>query len=197
MKNRVDDFLTNLKSIATVKANLTDEGQAQSVKRLTLLAAIFLPLSLASGLLSIGTRTADLGLIRYDYLRISTLLMFLVFIVYQLMRVSDYIQAAQATTTAKYLDQIKKRLPPRIWKKASQLVKFLFKGRIQAVEWVIVQHILHYSFAILFVASFWVGMFKDIGLGLKILGYGTAAWAGSLILLLLTQFNLCIIRLQT
>ncbi|RYP54766.1 hypothetical protein DL768_000494 [Monosporascus sp. mg162] len=63
LTGRIDDIISELDSELTLRSTISDETQTESVKRLTTLAAIFLPLSLASGLLSMGTRTSELGLL--------------------------------------------------------------------------------------------------------------------------------------
>lgn len=69
-----------------------DGVQAQSVKRLTLLATIFLPISLAASLLSMSTRAADLGNLWYDYFGISVIALFLVSMGYYCLLIWDRIQ---------------------------------------------------------------------------------------------------------
>lgn len=191
IKNRVDDFLSTLDSISTVKTALTDEGQALSVKRLTLLAAVFLPLSLASSLLSMGSRAADLGILWYDYFGICFLLVFVVWLVYQLMRAWDMFKAVQPTKTAQLLDRIKKKRAFRfLWKAASMVMQFLIMPRWEPLKWTIMRSALNYGFIMTIISSFWVGMFKDVNLGWRILAFGAAAWAGCLLTLLLLQFGM-------
>ena len=116
MNNIVNDYLGTLDSISDVTKALVEEDQARSVKRLTLLAAIFLPLSLASSLLSMSTRTRDLGLLWYDFIGISSLLVIVMFFIYQSLRAQDIVKTCSATTMEVYLDRAKKRLPRKFWK---------------------------------------------------------------------------------
>ncbi|MCJ1405484.1 hypothetical protein MMC11_008712 [Xylographa trunciseda] len=124
LKNKIDDFLASLEAISEVKRTLIEEDQALSVTRLTILAAIFLPLSLSSSLLSMNNRAADLGLLWYDYVGVCTMLIFCVFVVYQFMRTKDVLRVTQATATAKTLDKLKKK-SPFIWRLSRKLVKWV------------------------------------------------------------------------
>ncbi|MCJ1383215.1 hypothetical protein MMC17_006328 [Xylographa soralifera] len=190
LKNKVDDFLASLESISDVKRILVEEDQALNVTRLTILAAIFLPLSLFSSLLSMNNRAADLGLLWYDYVGVCTMLIFCVFIVYQYMRIKDILKVTQATATAKTLDWLKKK-SPYIWSLLKRLVKYvstsIFSSKVEEWIWSTLMNLLFTAFAATIVASFWVGMFKDVGLGLRIMGFGTAGWVGVLIVLLLVR----------
>ncbi|KAH6692193.1 hypothetical protein F5X68DRAFT_258917 [Plectosphaerella plurivora] len=87
--NRINDIAACVSDLSSTRTAVTQEEQALSVKRLTLLAAVFLPLSLASSLLSMGTRAVDLGVLWYDYLGISVLLVFLAYLAYQTLRAWD------------------------------------------------------------------------------------------------------------
>jgi hypothetical protein len=183
IKNRVDDFLSNLQSISDVQKSLTQESQEGSIKRLTLLAALFLPLSLASSLLSMGTRAKDLGLLWYDYVGICALMMLCVFIVYQFMHLLDYIRVARATTTASWLDKVKKQTPRGLWALAVFAIDYVTSGKHRTRKWVVMLWIFNYAFIGATVASFWIGMWKDVALGLKIWGYAAAGWGACFFLI--------------
>lgn len=64
-----------------VFAQKTSIEQANSVNQLTLLAAFFLPLSLAAAILSMQTRFADLGVLLYDFLGVMVILIALALLV--------------------------------------------------------------------------------------------------------------------
>jgi hypothetical protein len=62
--------------------------ESQSVKRLTILAAIFLPLNLASGILGMQTRFAKLQWLLYDFLGVVILLGQVAILAYIILKVS-------------------------------------------------------------------------------------------------------------
>jgi hypothetical protein len=129
---------------------------------LSVLAVIFLPLSLASSLLSMQTRFVDLRYLMYDFFGVILLLgSFTVAVVF----------------VVKFLSWGTERLRGS---PAVEIVQALFKNRqvlfvttmgfIVVIPWVLV------------LTSFLVGMIKDVGLGLKILGYGAAAMVGLVVI---------------
>ena len=61
-------------------------AQASSLKRLTIFASVFLPISLASSLLSMSTRAAALGVLWYDFFGVSVVLGFIMYAIYQVFR---------------------------------------------------------------------------------------------------------------
>jgi len=115
--------------------------ESSSLWLLSLLAGIFLPLSLASSLLSMQSRLADLHYMLYDFCGVIVLLGTLTVITVQIIR-----------RFAKWTGNI--------------------HDVFRVTDWV------HWWFIIpewtLVLSSFLVGMIKDVVLGLKILGYGTA-----------------------
>ncbi|KAF1951218.1 hypothetical protein CC80DRAFT_212610 [Byssothecium circinans] len=125
--------------------------QADSVNQLTLLAAFFLPLSLAAGVLSMQTRFSDLHLLLYDFVGVVVILATITAFLAALSRwgpsMYEYIifsaYGRLALRWAPPMQQVVKFAPPAVW-------------------WLV------------FLASFLVGMSKDVLLGLRILGYGAA-----------------------
>lgn len=113
--------------------------QNNSVQRLTVLATLFLPMSLATGILSMGTRFKDLGPLLYDFFGVLVLVMTLVVVYLAVMFLLEH--------KLKYL-----RLPAMF------------------LTFVVVA-----GYGPLVLSSFLVGMFHDVVLGAKILGFGTAA----------------------
>ena len=180
IKNKVDDFLVTMDSISAVKKTLLEENQALSVKRLTLLASIFLPLSLASSVLSMNTRVSKLGILWYDYAGLCSILVFCVFVVYQCMRITDLLSVNQAAAIARLLDRLKKT-KPRLWALFRSVLLSSVFTKSEARIWSTLRFLIYCGLAETFVASFCVGIFKDVDLGLKILGYGTAGWCGLLL----------------
>lgn len=155
---------TDLKrTIATLLTTLEDHlrlfepsramDEAHNVRLLSILASIFLPLSLACGILSMQTRFLDLHYLLYDFLGVLVLLLTLVAVI--LFALRNYILTTLMFTV---LDQ------NRIFGKKS--IKRDFNHLTLAY--------LVFGWGLLF-SSFLVGMIKDVGLGLKILGYGALA----------------------
>ena len=61
---------------------LQNEHGSQGIKRLTVLATVFLPLSLASSMLAMTTRLADLGLILFDFVGVFFFIASMAFVLY-------------------------------------------------------------------------------------------------------------------
>jgi hypothetical protein len=133
--------------------------ESTSIRLLTLLASIFLPMSLATGILSMQARFATLHYLLYDFCGVVIIfgtIIIAVFLVLKLFMV--------------LVDQSTKlRVRPGAWVRYEHLIiwPLIFAGLSIVVGF----------WAIVF-TSFMVGMIKDTGLGLKILGYGCAAYAG-------------------
>ncbi|KAJ4326730.1 hypothetical protein N0V84_002848 [Fusarium piperis] len=79
-----------------------DANQTRSVQRLTLLATIFLPLSLAAGVLSMQTRFVDLGFLLYDFFGVAVLLGAIVVIIFIIMTVIATIKEAESRLKRDY-----------------------------------------------------------------------------------------------
>ncbi|KAK1984203.1 hypothetical protein LZ30DRAFT_768926 [Colletotrichum cereale] len=124
--------------------------QSGNVKILTLLATVFLPLSLSAGILSMGTRFKDLGSLIYDFFGVVVLLGALVLVIlllFFLVALLRELETRQRSRTVYW------RWRPA-FQKIGALVFLMLGGLV--------------------LASFVVGMFSDISLGAKILGYGLA-----------------------
>lgn len=131
---------------------LRDENalsESQSVKRLSILASVFLPASLASSILAMTTRFKDLGLVLYDFVG--------VFVVIASIAITSYVLIPSLVSSMKrQLRQLKmiihrRTVSPMVWY-ASYL----------AIPWAII------------LASFLVGMFSNLRNGGIILGAGFA-----------------------
>ena len=131
-----------------------------SIWLLTLLAAMFLPLSLASGILSMQTRFAKLHLLLYDFIGVVTIIESLIGLV--------FLGLKGTMTLADWLTKTRVR--------SSILERMVSFAYIPAV---FVASMSFPTFWGLIFTSFMVGMIKDVALGLKILGFGMAAYLGS------------------
>ena len=132
--------------------------EAENVRLLSILASIFLPLSLACGLLSMQTRFAHLHYLLYDFFGVLVLLGTIVALIFVVLRF--YVLWKVLLTK---LDR-NRMFRRHIWPKLQMILScFLVLG------WG------------LLLSSFLIGMIKDIGLGLKI--FFAAAAIGLLTLL--------------
>lgn len=144
----------------------TDERQSQSVNRLALLAAIFLPLSLASSLLSMNTRAADLGPLWYDYFGLALITMSLVVSLYLCILLQDTVRMIDWRLSAVDL-------------RALQLLGaavYELKTWIMPSNWRAMKLFIFCCFWVVVVTSFCLGMTRNVTLGLYILGYGAAGF---------------------
>jgi hypothetical protein len=128
---------------------------AQRVGLLSILASVFLPLSLATDLLSMQTRFANLHYLLYDFFGVLVLLGSIVIVILIVLRTYVWwkellLQLDRNTTFRKHV-------------RPAGFIAFLC---------------FFLSVWALLLSSFLVGMIKDVGLGLKILGYGVAAAVG-------------------
>jgi hypothetical protein len=128
---------------------------AQNVRLLSILASVFLPLSLATGLLSMQTRFADLHYLLYDFFGVLVLLGSIVIVILVILRTHVWWK--------ELLLQLDRNPVFRKHVRPAGFVAFLC---------------FFVSVWALLLSSFLVGMVKDVGLGLKILGYGVAAVVG-------------------
>lgn len=143
-----------IKDAHDVTAAFLSVQQADSVSRLTLLAAVFLPLSLAAGVLSMQTRFLDLHLLLYDLVGV-------IFILGSLAAVIGWV--------SKYGPDFYDNFSIQIYGWNAYHFPKLFrtiKTTVLVVWW------------LAFLASFLVGMLKDVLLGLRILGYSAAGIVG-------------------
>lgn len=144
--------------LCSIFANRVNIKQANSVTQLTRLAAIFLPLSLAAGVLSMQTRFADLKLLLYDFVGVMLIL--------------GTVAAAFAFIN-RYGDSIYRSVvfwpivmhAPYTGKATTLWYADLRLGFI-GIWWLVL------------LISFLIGMVKDVILGLKVLGFEVAAVSG-------------------
>ncbi|KAF5681541.1 hypothetical protein FCIRC_5511 [Fusarium circinatum] len=125
-----------------------DINQTRGVQQLTLLATIFLSLSLAAGVLSMQTRFQDLGTLLYDFFGVVVLLAAIVLIIMILM------------SLVAVVNEVDSKFSIRIPGYGED-----FRGKI-----LFTINTGFFVFGCLAFSSFLVGMFKDVSLGAKILG---------------------------
>ncbi|GJC88377.1 hypothetical protein ColLi_11215 [Colletotrichum liriopes] len=139
-----------------------DMEQTDSLQRLTVLATIFLPLSLAAAVLSMQTRFSDLGALLYDFFGVAVVLgafvlpfiLFLSFLKF---------------TTGHMMVEIEMRLADEHDSTSPDYV--FLRNFLRIALWIGIPLL-----GLLIVVSFVIGMFQDVGLGGKTLGYGLAGF---------------------
>lgn len=189
----ISDAMALVSDLSTTHTAAGQEEQALSVKRLTMLAAIFLPLSLASSLLSMGSRAADLGVLWYDYIGVSVLLIFLAAVVLQSLRLWDgavdwkraAVKRMMGNSSVESIsgpDKVKKFIELARFSLSMSAIFFALYGLKPTKGWK-AYVACHYALGLAVVASFVVGMFHDLGLGLAVMGYAAAGWASAVALL--------------
>ena len=124
--------------------------ESKSVKRLSILATIFLPLSLSASILSIQERFSNLGPKLYDFAGVFVIVGSMALLLLLLVKVSFRLQSRLSSFS-----------PRELWAEGSRLRSLYFAFSYSAA-WAII------------LASFVTGMFKSVVLGWKILGFGLA-----------------------
>ena len=144
--NRLSRMSDNLDHHLQLLSLSRDMSQMEGIHVLTVLATVFLPLSLSAGVLSMQTRFKDLGDLVYDFFGVVVLLLAVVLVIIAVMLAVSRVREWMSKPSV--LDG--KKLKLLVMRVALILGALIF-------------------------ASFVVGMFKDVMLGVKILGYGMAA----------------------
>ncbi|KAI1469142.1 uncharacterized protein F4812DRAFT_422164 [Daldinia caldariorum] len=144
--SRLSDGLEQSLKFLSITRELNQSGNVQN---LTLLATIFLPLSLAAGVLSMQSRFKNLGSLIYDFFGVVVLLVAIVILLLGIMFVLTNIRELESKVLKyKAYRQFERRVVLGIF----GLMLILFGAVV--------------------LTSFIIGMFKDIVLGATILGYG-------------------------
>jgi hypothetical protein len=155
IKKQATRLLTHEEQQYTTYTTTLGIQESESVKRLTILAAMFLPPSLAIGMLSMQSRFNSLGYLLYDMVGVTILIGYLALLLYFLLKLGRYIQARNRW---KRMDE------------TSSMLKILLRNNgLNTIG------LLYWTFTL---SAFLFGMFKDPALGLRILGYGSATFAG-------------------
>lgn len=145
-----------------------DVNQSNNVKMLTLLATVFLPLSLSAGVLSMQSRFRDLGVLLYDFFGVVALLVAIVFIILGIMLIMSFAKDVNTRMRDAELYTNFRHGPHFVMLTVVELLSYL-----------------------IILASFIVGMFKDVKLGAEILGYGLLATSSiDMSIIIFTQIRL-------
>ena len=141
--------------------------ESNAVKRLTILASIFLPLSLTAGLLSMQNRLKDIHLVLWDFIAISIDLGFIALSFFWITKSS---RLPFLVTSFKRICTV-----PYGWAVNEQ-------GKISRRQvWDIVWWTLSFPVLAIIAVALNFGMFGNVQVAWKILGYGIAAGGGLLI----------------
>jgi hypothetical protein len=175
VKYAVDDLVERFSSYAEMRTAHIHREQTSSIKRLTALASVFLPVSLASGILSMGTRAVDLDLIWFDFFGVSLLLITIAVVVYQTMRLGHILLARwDASVAFSYQAARRQRLATTMELHASltglaafQLWKVSFSGLVLTLCKLVVP--------IPFILFFSEGMFGNLDRSLEALPVNVSA----------------------
>ncbi|RSL42321.1 hypothetical protein CEP54_015518 [Fusarium duplospermum] len=162
-------WLSVVDAMANISSTITSDRQARGVNRLALLAAIFLPVSLASSLLSMNVRAADLGPLWYDYFGLALIIMSLVALLYLCILLQDTVRTIDWGVIDWGVVDLR----------AIQLLGgavYGLKTRIMRSNWRAMKVFIFCCFWAVVVTSFCLGMTRNVTLGLHILGYGTAGF---------------------
>jgi hypothetical protein len=143
--------------------------ESTSVKRLTMLASIFLPLSLSASLLSMQTRFKDLDSLIWDFFGVFCIIASTTIVIYFISR--------GFSPSGPFFCAIEMHLMDTSSSSSDQYKKYDL-GR-----WVgyWVPKLLFISIWLIVTVSFIVGMFLNIPLGLKVLGFSFAGLFGLVI----------------
>lgn len=172
--------------------NLTNQRQEASLKRLTLVASVFLPLSLACSMLSMTRQVNELGAIWWDWLGIVVIITLVVVSFYKVSTywhdlwqrekfrwASEVVNDQWKKAREAVLDEDAKNGKP----KQSSLMPRAPKYAYRACK---------YLFFLATAGAFLVGMFVDVSKGAQTLGYSASGAAALFVLTVvlwrLTQF---------
>ena len=140
--------------------------ESQGVKRLTMLATVFLPLSLSSSILAMSTRLVDLHLLLYDFVG--------VFLVLGSLALAFYAIITACHSIARWLEQQKQLSLFKMAKRTTTLRNAWDLLHVLLVWLGALYSFVLVAFWIGLTISFVIGMVKDVLTGLKFLGYYVA-----------------------
>lgn len=204
----IHDVLGYYDNVVHIQNSARSIAEASSLKRLTMFAAVFLPISLASSLLGMSTRAATLGVLWYDFFGISVTLGFIMYTIYGVFRLMAKLWTSRDIVGSLRLIRnfwwriLQKREEEDMEKKRISRQHLVEQGKMSAEEAIrqaqkeegkeekkresqdklrilfrIAKSVALWTFHIfgaITTASFLVGMFKDLSIGLRMFGYGAA-----------------------
>jgi hypothetical protein len=172
----VQDFVADVwKSIEHESADRLNNRNMNASLRLATLASLFLPLSLATGILAMQTRFRDLGPLLFDYFGLSILLITFAAVVFGLT------QAIGATISPIH----------RVWNSFKNVCRGGYRWSQRRSDRVILWTIRVFcpiTTYVIVVAATIYGMFESILTGITIIGYTLAAETAVVIVLLFCRW---------
>jgi CorA-like Mg2+ transporter protein len=169
-RNDAMRFIERLNRMFEGHSKIVNIQESIGVKRLSILATIFLPLSLSTSILSMSTRFKDLHLQLYDFVGVFVILGSLAIVILFLVRV-----VLKIKSIGLYGEWLS---PKGLWavggshgteKQLARLLSILIP-------------IWYFLVWVVLLVSFVVGMIKDVVTGLKILGFGFVGLLGYFII---------------
>lgn len=146
IQSRLQGLTEDVQSQLHFMDSVRSGKQSNSLGRLSILAAVFLPLSLATGILGMQSRLSELGYIIYDFFGLTAILIFLVSALLPVISVF-----ARLTEWESLL-------------MGNQLYRTKIRPSLKAFLWS--TYVIYWTGILV---SFLLGMFKDVNLGLHIL----------------------------
>ena len=175
----VQSLMSDVESIAansvTQAESSVNQRQERSLRRLTLVASIFLPLTLACSLLSMTNRVNELGALWWDWLGIVVIIALVVTTGYRI--TTTWHEASKRLKDRFYLPFYQFR---QLWLTALSNAKKKESKRLTRSRHLIPLVTLvsfklsKYMFLLGLMVSFIIGMFASVSTGAQSLGYSTA-----------------------
>ena len=173
VRNMMKDLEDNVKDMMASAERSVNQRQENSLKRLTVVASIFLPLTLACSLLSMTRRVRELDALWWDWLGICFIIGFAIITGYRLsMWWNELMWRIRRRWAQQPFHDMWQRARNRVIKQEGgngNKVKRLLPAVTRWTVWT-----SKYLFYFGAIASFLVGMFTRIELGARSLGYSLA-----------------------
>jgi hypothetical protein len=190
LKSTMNDVENYMDAVAICAQQFTNESQASSLKRLTLVASVFLPLTMACSLLSMTTRVNELGPIWWDWFGIVTTLGVVIVAGY---RTSAFLHRLwRGTRVSRFMTGFRyelRRAQQRVQKRRKKELHKPRQHRLVPLSTRLLFTTTKYVFAVGVITSFLVGMFVrggDVAIGAQSLGYSSAGAVGAFIISIVT-----------
>lgn len=149
---------------------ILDVHESRGVKRLTMLATIFLPLSLSSSILAMSTRLADLHLLLYDFVGVFLILGSVALAFYTIITLGNgillWLRKQKQLSLMKMIHSEHRGV---MWVYRHLILVWLHTGSVVALV----------IFWVGLTVSFIIGMVDNVIFGLKFLGYFIAGMAAA------------------
>lgn len=171
LQNCMRDLEDNIDNLVSKAEKLNLRRQEESLKRLTLVASIFLPLTFACSLLSMGNRVKDIGGVWWDWMAIVLITALTVMIGYRTTRFYHNVQI-RLRYGVRYLKSVYRDAKVVASRRTSGSTRQ--KPRLIPSVARLTMTIGFYLFMLGLIVSLLLGMFLDIGTGAETLGYVAA-----------------------